>query len=92
MYGTMKGKATRLAIWHHEEEGHGSVWHHYVKVGAVMVADDPMLAMRSVHGIQNLLNKADEQSKRLNQRQQSKLSIASTSQNQQPKLLVNGNL
>ena len=73
-------------------EGHGPVWHHYVKVGAVKVDDNRMLAMRNIHGIQNLLNKADEQRKESNQRQQSKLPIGSTTQNQQPKLLLNGNL
>ena len=28
-----------------------------MKVGAVMIADDLMLAMRCIHGMQNLLNK-----------------------------------
>ena len=61
-------------------------------VGTVVVADDPMLAMRSIQSIQKLLNKADEQRKRLNQRHQSKLPIASTSPNKLPILLLNGNL
>ena len=56
-----------------------------------MVTNDPELAMKSVHGIQNLLNNAEKQRKTLNQRQQSKLLIASTSQNKQSKLLLNGN-
>ena len=86
-----EGKGNQ-AVWHHEGEGHHPVWHHYVKVGSVMVTDDPVLAMRSIHGIQNIMNKADKQRKWLNQRQQSKLSIASTSRKHQSKLLLNRNL
>ena len=41
-------------VWHHEEEGQESVWDHdgegNVNVGANMVTDDLMLAMRSIHG------------------------------------------
>ena len=32
-----------MSVWHHEEKG--------VKMGAVMVADDLVLAMRSIHGM-----------------------------------------
>ena len=89
VYSIMRGRA----MWvYGTMRGRQSLWHHYVKVGAVMVTDDPMLAMRSHHDIQNLMNKDDEQGKKLNQTQQSTLPIASTSQNQQPKLHVNGNL
>ena len=74
----LKGVGWHEGIWHHEEKGHEGVWHlegegngpvphHYVKVGAVIVADDPVLAMRSIHDIQNLINKFDALNKRLNQ-------------------------
>ena len=55
-------------VWHHEWEGHEDVWHHegqgHVKVGAIMVADDHMLAMRSIHGMHKFLNKADADAQR----------------------------
>ena len=85
----MRKRIIHEGVPNHESKGHGSVWHHHVKVGAVMITDDPVLAIRNVHGIPDLLNKTDEQNRRLNQRQQSKLAIAYTSQNQQPKLLGN---
>ena len=55
-------------VWHDAEEGHESVWDHegegYVNEGAIMVIDYLMLAMRSSHGMQNLLGKADAQRKK----------------------------
>ena len=51
------------SIWHHEGEGYESVWHHdsesHVKVGAIMVSDDLMLAMTNILSVKNLLNKGD---------------------------------
>ena len=66
VYGMMRGRAIRVhgtmrgrvheGVWHQEGKGD-------VKVGAVMAADDLVLASRNIHGMQNLLNKANAQRK-----------------------------
>ena len=52
----MRGRA--MGVYGTMKDGH-------VKVGAIMVADDLVLAtcMRNIHGMQNFLNNADEQRK-----------------------------
>ena len=88
-----------MSIWHHEGEGLNGVWHYegegHVKVGDVIVADVLVLAMRSIHGMQNLLIKANAQRKRYLVRE-SKTTVQIINSKYQSKaaakLLLNGNL